>query len=494
MNISQYDLKLEKLIRLCRNDVSIFTQTVLKELESPMFMEEWVYAMHDTYKEVTQSSIKHRALINIRSRIGKSTMFTIFVSAYHLGKHPNQRICVSTSSNELLRNMVNGASATTLIEIFNTKIFKLCFPDFGIVKDVLSQSRILTTSKGEFSIKKSGSNAIGGGYHLIIFDDFYNPNAIESFVKVETATMHLLNFLTRKQDDPPTKIFVVEQRLHAKHDTTAICLEKWKNSEYIHLILDTKFDEDFEVIINNKIYKWLTGSYLSSRLNAETDKEDIATAGSDARYQAIYRQRPYLSTDTLFKLTRDNYVDPIVIKDQSYDFTIISADCASSSSSTADNTAFVYMGYRRDTATFYVIDVIKGKWEYEQIEEQFRHFYAKCDKLKRVSIVAIEAASSGTSLFSLLNSRSLKHPDTGYSIIPSFATELFKARASKQARCELAAKVSGMRIKLPTHAEWLSSYVSELTSFPHGKNDDMVDATTQGIIVLMEKLDGKRLR
>lgn len=492
MNISKYDLKLEKLIRLCRNDVSLFTQAVLKELESPMFMEEWVYAMHDTYKEITRSNTKHRALINIRARIGKSTMFTTFISAYHLGKNPNQRICVSTSSNELLRNMVNGASATTLIEIFNTKIFKLCFPDFAIVKDVLSQSRILTTSKGEFSIKKSGSNAIGGGYHLIIFDDFYNPNAIDSFPKVETATMHLLNFLTRKQDDPPTKIFVVEQRLHAKHDTTAICLEKWKNSEYMHLILDTKFDEDFEVIINNKLYKWLAGSYLSSRLNAQTDKEDIATAGSDARYQAIYRQRPYLTNDALFKLTSNNYVDPLIIQELNYDWTILSVDCASSSSTSADNTAFVYMGYK--DGIFYVIDILKGKWEYKDIEEQFKLFYAKCNQITEVLMVAIEGASSGTSLYSRLRNGDIKDLKTGNAI--QVITYKFNATISKQSRVQLATKTVGfieMGFKLPTHADWLSEYVAELTGFPYAKNDDLVDATTQGIIVLKEKIEGKRL-
>lgn len=430
----------------------------------------------------------------------KTIITNVLFSAWCLGNNPRLRILVGTNSQGEgnKRNM-------DVRMLMQSSIYKRIFPDVELVNE---EKTWLTTNYGggrRAVTTNIAMNITGGDADLLIADDPNDANStpldlqncIDWYAIKARSRSRIALKLSESADmqDNNLGLLLIQQRI-AQNDLTGYMLENNKN--FFHLVLKAEEEEDVEYsipLIDGKyLYIKRKAGYLWSRVY-DTYYSPVKNATNQSVWLRQYQQDVLsLSDDALFKLTRDNYVDPIVINDQSYDFTIISVDCASSSSSTADNTAFVYMGYRRDTATFYVIDVIKGKWEYEQIEEQFRHFYAKCDKLKRVSIVAIEAASSGTSLFSLLNSRSLKHPDTGYSIIPSFATELFKARASKQARCELATKVSGMRIKLPTHAEWLSSYVSELTSFPHGKNDDMVDATTQGIIVLMEKLDGKRLR
>lgn len=36
-------------------------------------------------------------------------------------------------------------------------------------------------------------------------------------------------------------------------------------------------------------------------------------------------------------------------------------------------------------------------------------------------------------------------------------------------------------VYLPTEAEWLSSYLHELTTFPNSKHDDQADATSQAL-------------
>lgn len=420
----------------------------------------------------------------------KTIICNVLFSAWVLGRKPNLRSLIGTNSQD-----EGNKRNVDVRELMQSDIYRKIFPNTSLVNE---EKTWLTTNAGGSRRAVTTDVAkrfTGADCDLLIIDDPNDTTATEIELQKVTEWYDKKASRRLRLGDNNLGFLLIQQRVSPKDLTGYI---KENDADFFHLVLRAEEDEDVEYKIPLINDEYITinrkAGYLWERA-AKEYYESVKNKVNQSTWLRQYQQDVLsLSDDALFKLTRDNYVDPIVINDQSYDFTIISADCASSSSSTADNTAFVYMGYRRDTATFYVIDVIKGKWEYEQIEEQFRHFYAKCDKLKRVSIVAIEAASSGTSLFSLLNSRSLKHPDTGYSIIPSFATELFKARASKQARCELATKVSGMRIKLPTHAEWLSSYVSELTSFPHGKNDDMVDATTQGIIVLMEKLDGKRLR
>ena len=39
-------------------------------------------------------------------------------------------------------------------------------------------------------------------------------------------------------------------------------------------------------------------------------------------------------------------------------------------------------------------------------------------------------------------------------------------------------------VRLPVQAEWLDAFTRELRSFPHGTNDDMVDAFVHGLSFL----------
>ena len=49
-------------------------------------------------------------------------------------------------------------------------------------------------------------------------------------------------------------------------------------------------------------------------------------------------------------------------------------------------------------------------------------------------------------------------------------------------------------VRLPVHAEWLDAFTRELRSFPHGANDDMVDAFVHGLNFLKRHIDRLRER
>lgn len=50
-------------------------------------------------------------------------------------------------------------------------------------------------------------------------------------------------------------------------------------------------------------------------------------------------------------------------------------------------------------------------------------------------------------------------------------------------------KFENGRVKLPQQARWLADYVQELISFPSSRFADQVDATTQALDYLQERMD-----
>lgn len=428
----------------------------------------------------------------------KTIITNVLFSAWCLGNNPRLRILVGTNSQGEgnKRNM-------DVRMLMQSSIYKRIFPDVELVNE---EKTWLTTNYGggrRAVTTNIAMNITGGDADLLIADDPNDANStpldlqncIDWYAIKARSRSRIALKLSESADmqDNNLGLLLIQQRI-AQNDLTGYMLENNKN--FFHLVLKAEEEEDVEYsipLIDGKyLYIKRKAGYLWSRVY-DTYYSPVKNATNQSVWLRQYQQDVLsLSDDALFKLTTSNYVDPLIIQDLKYDWTILSVDCASSSSTSADNTAFVYMGYK--DGVFYVIDVLKGKWEYKDIEEQFRFFYTKCNQTSEVLMVAIEGASSGTSLYSRLRNGDIKDLKTGNAI--QVITHKFNATTSKQSRVQLATKTVGfieMGFKLPTYADWLSDYVAELTGFPYAKNDDLVDATTQGIIVLKEKIEGKKL-
>jgi predicted phage terminase large subunit-like protein len=446
-----------------------------------------------------------RANINIMPRSAKTTMATYFV-VYCLTKNPKSEFIYTSYSQKLL-----SAISANVKKIFESNIYKAMYDNIStnlieyeenpldnfwqeyleddeenrVKKNTYSAGKITTKQGGCVLFSSVGSAITGFGAGKLsaegfsgglIIDDANKPADVQSELMREKVFSYYTDTLLSRLNNGNAGVINIQQRLH-KYDLTGYLIERYSNLG--------------ELSYKNTVIPLLIDGVC--QLPAQYSPERIQELQTDNfTFETQYQQNPLTNSDTLFKLTNSNYVDPLIIQDLSYDYTILSIDCASSSSASADNTAFVYMGYK--DGVFYVIDILKGKWEYKDIEEQFRFFYTKCNQTAEVVIVAIEGASSGTSLYSRLRNGDIKDLKTGNPI--QVITHKFNATTSKQSRVQLATKTVGfieMGFKLPTHADWLLDYVAELTGFPYAKNDDLVDATTQGIIVMKEMVEGKKL-
>ena len=83
--------------------------------------------------------------------------------------------------------------------------------------------------------------------------------------------------------------------------------------------------------------------------------------------------------------------------------------------------------------------------------------------------IIIEDKGSGTSLMQQLS----------YEGVPTIA---YQPKGSKEDRtCAQSSAIEAGAVFLPKNATWLDDFKLEVISFPYGKNDDQIDALSQGL-------------
>lgn len=153
-----------------------------------------------------------------------------------------------------------------------------------------------------------------------------------------------------------------------------------------------------------------------------------------------------------------------------YEETVISCDIAMKDNQTADYSCFESWG--RLGANYYLIDLVRGKWQYPKLKAEFKKF---CDRRPNTDILRkiIEDKAAGISLIQDLK-------DTVPGVIP------FNPGAkSKAERAKLVSPiVEARQVYLPLHRVWTRDFIDECVSFDGtGKShDDQIDAMSQALI------------
>jgi predicted phage terminase large subunit-like protein len=123
----------------------------------------------------------------------------------------------------------------------------------------------------------------------------------------------------------------------------------------------------------------------------------------------------------------------------------------------------------KQNADYYLVDQVRGRFDFVQTVEQIKGFTSKYPQAK---LKIIEDAANGAAVHSqlkrVIEGIVLQKPEGSKVSRVNSITPLFEAK----------------NIHLPIHTPWIEDYTEEFASFPYGKNDDQVDATTQALAKL----------
>jgi predicted phage terminase large subunit-like protein len=462
----------KKQIEKARSDFKSFCKLIVSKVEKfniVNLQQDWVNVVIDDFVRLLNSQTINRGIYNIPPRTGKTTLLTIFGSAFLLGSKRNVKIAIVNANQEKV-NEINQ----DIKNIVNSEIYQQIFG----INDVASKNaiRLMRLDNGSsITFKVSGSNVIGSGYHFLFFDDYLNPNNEKSEARKEQAKMNLSSFLSRKEYNPMSKIIVIEQRI-GLDDTTAICQSKWKEAGivYNHISLPYFFEED--ICVNNIIFN--EGKYLDMKFNEQDKREIVAERGLDM-FQTQYQQNPTCDASAYIKkeyLQNRYQFNPLERVQAGYfNRVIISMDMAAKTKKANDYTAFICIGEKE--GMYYVLDILRQKSTAPVLYNEVCDFYFKWWGAKKPMLL-IEDKSSGETVIPMLQQQGIINRLTNVKQTPLLLP--INPQGSKEVRLK---NVLGFFhtncIILPSHAEWLIDFENELYQFPNGKHDDMVDAISQ---------------
>ena len=187
-----------------------------------------------------------------------------------------------------------------------------------------------------------------------------------------------------------------------------------------------------------------------------------AQIGSEL-WAAMYQQRPVPEGGGTFKKAWIQYYKELP---PFFDKKVLSWDMTFKESKTSDYVVGSCWG--RYQGSFYLIDQVRGRWDFVETLQRFCDFARKHNSVVRK---LVEEKANGAAIIS-----ALKKQVTG--LIPINPTESKEARASAIATLWEAHNVY---IPSPEICPWVQDFTAELLSFPAGVHDDQVDSMTQAL-------------
>jgi len=410
--------------------------------------------MAKAFDDIAEGKLK-RLIINMPPRHTKSEFASHLFPAYLLGKNPKLKIIEATHTADLAVNF--GRKVRDLID---GEEYKELFPETELKADSRSAGKWLTNKGGEYYAAGIGGALAGRGADLFIIDDPHSEQDAMSDKAMDEAYEWFMSG-PRQRLQPGGAIVIVMTRWNKK-DLTGRLIKKMTQNEGA---------DQWEVIEFPAILP--SGKPLWENYWKLPELESIKASVSPAKWAAQYMQRP--TGEGISIIPKQWFKIWDADKPPTCDYLIQSYDTAFLKSERADYTAITTWGvfypegkigeeiYHGNEAHIILIDCVKERFDFPELKnEALRlHEYWAPD------IVIIEAKASGIPLVQEL--RRVGIPVNTFS--PGKGQD-------KIARLNSVSPIfQDGRVWVPDN-RFGEELMEEVSDFPGGENDDLVDATT----------------
>jgi len=433
-------------------------------------------------------------IINVPPRHGKSSLIAVMFPAWLWITRPHEQFLFVSYAESL--SLRDSRKCRSLIKspwyqnAWNSR--------FSIVSDQNEKRRFDNDKMGyRLATSLDGSNT-GEGGSFIIYDDIDNVKKITSPAIRETAHEFHDQTMSTRGNNPKTVARInIQQRCH-EQDMTGHLTEKggWEL-----LVLPAEYEGSKKATsIGWSDPRTEPGQLLWPAQFGKPEiaalKVDLGEMGAAGQLQ----QRPSPGEGAMFKREWFNYwnpptVDidpttreyrPIAVKNPgkpllykkpvalpiAFEQCLLSWDCAFKGESDSDYVAGHVWG--RVGANFYLIDRERDRMDFPTTVKRFRkqaEEYPCPEKL-------IEDKANGPAVIA-----TLKNEIPGIIAIEPDGGKIARANA-------IAPYVESGNVYLPNPEiySWVDGYIEEHANFPRGKNDDDVDAGSQGVRRLADSM------
>tara|TARA_B100001057_G_scaffold47515_2_gene42346 strand:- start:1493 stop:3004 length:1512 start_codon:yes stop_codon:yes gene_type:complete len=430
----------------CRKDFLTFVRTMWSS-----FIEGAHHRiMCEQFNKIARGELR-RVIINMAPRHSKSEMSSYMLPSWLLGIKPDLKIIQATHTGELAVRF--GRKVRDLVD---TREYKEIFPNVSLRADSKAAGRWETTEGGEYFASGVGGAITGRGADILIIDD---PHSEQDALS-ETAMDMAYEWYTsgpRQRLQPGGTIILVMTRW-SKKDLTGQLLKAQMS--------DLKADK-WELIEFPAIMP--SGKPVWEEFWKIEELEGIRASLPHGKWAAQWMQEPTGGEGAIIKKEWINIwekSDPPVAE-----YIIQSYDTAFLKSERADYSAITTWGvFYKDEGgepNIILLDSIKDRYDFPELKEVAYENYIHWDP----DVVIIEAKASGLPLTQEL--RKMGIPVQNYS--PNRGQD-------KIVRANAVAPLFESGMVWVPETRWAEELVEELTEFPNGEHDDLVDSTTQALL------------
>ena len=428
-----------------QNDFLLFVKSVWTD-----FIQGKHHVKYAEKLEKVANGTLKRLIVNMPPRHTKSEFASYLFPAWFIGKNPKAKLMQTTHNAELAFRF--GRKMKNLID---SPEYRKNFPDVKLAFDSKAAGRWETNQGGEYFAAGVGGAITGRGADLLIIDD---PHSEQDALS-ESALDNAYEWYTsgpRQRLQPGGSIVIVMTRWSTKDLTERLLRNQSEPmADQWDLI-------EFPAILPSGKPLW--PGYWQKQVLMQT-KASL----SEAKWQSQYQQNPTSEEGALIKREwwqrweKEDIPDLIHI--------IQSYDTAYSKKESADYSAIttwgVFKPVEHEPPAMILLDAQKGRWDFPELKKVAYKQY----KYWEPETTIIEAKASGMPLTHELR-------QIGIPVI-NFTPSRGNDKHTRVNACSTLFE-SG-KIWAPKE-RWAEEVIEECAAFPYGRNDDLVDSTTQALM------------
>lgn len=395
-----------------------------------------------------------RVMIFAPPRHGKSELLSRLFSAYYLSLFPERWVGINSYAADLAYTLSRSARENYLANGQEVK------------DDAAAVKHWETTDGGGLWAAGVGGPITGKGFHLGIIDDPIKnaEEAASETVNQNQQAWYSSTFYTREEPDAAIVVmmtrwnerdlcgWLLEQENEEEPECWhVVCFDAIKEEEPIKVPESCTLEPDDRAV----------GEPLCPERYSFAKLKKIAKRIGTYFWNALYRQRPTAREGGMFKLTGLPLCTAVPAEGKRVRYW----DLGGSDSTKADFSVGCLMAAGAD-GLFYIEDVKRGQWSPKERNEQIKAT-AEADRIAYPDIVTWIEKVPGLAVEAI---------DNLIRFLAGHAVRTEMAKKDKVTRADpLASQCEAGNVRV-LDKPWAVAFRNELTSFPHGANDDQVDS------------------
>lgn len=413
-------------------------------------------AMCEHLEAVHTGEIK-RLLINVPPGMMKSLLTGVFFPAWEWGPRRVPQLRYLTTAHKEALSIRDNLKCRRLIQ---SEWFQERWPVI-LTGDQNAKTKFENVDTG-FRESMAFTSLTGSRGDRLIIDDPLSVDDAFSPAALLNAETTFLEAVPSRVNNENSAIVVIMQRLHER-DTSGIILGR--DLGYEHLMLPMEFEPQRACVtsIGFRDPRKTQGELLFPERFPENQVKELKRTMGEYASAGQLQQRPVPRGGGMFKSEWFKYWTESSLPPE-FDQIVTSWDMTFKDSKNSDYVVGQVWG--KKGADFYLLDQVRGQWDFVKTREMFLILAQKWPKALRK---LVEDKANGSAIISELQK-------TVSGIVPVTPKESKEARASAITPFFEAGNVY---LPDPKKTPWMGAFEAELLNFPAGAHDDCVDSLSQ---------------